>query len=1767
MVDSSADSARSSVAGRRRAPMGPRARAAALVRAAESDDAPAVQRLLEERADPNVVSDAGQSALHIAASEDHVGVARMLLTAGADLELADRAGARALHLAVHAGSEAGAGLLLRMNANVNQTDGSGRTALHVAVQERQGQLVELLLAQGADVGARDVAGREPADLQPTPAILARLDEAKAKKRWVGADATTAAAGRAARRRQRAGGAAARDAAPRGRAGESPVSSPLDGAGALRTAAAATSDTDEAAPRPTAGAAARRRRREAAAGAASGSAGAGAAAGPAPAPPPAVRADGAGPAPPAPPPEDGRAHFDLVLVYAHKGGRGAAERAEGRAGRGAEESATAPNRAELVRRLRRVGLAVKKVRATESDGAEKVLVVVGASLARLQRAAEQSRLRLRLRAEYGGGFTPFRQEIAHMFEPSGHGEGDGARFFQSSERALLIERVLSAARFEGGAGLDMGALLKRGSLQRVYLLHDEAERQGLEARLGEGSMIGADPLPLRRIEGYLGPEYAFYFAFLFRLSKGLWLPAGLGVVLFSLELGVSTEAATLLTPLYALVLMLWATGFVETWKRRQNALAAEWDVADQQRRAGVRAEFEGDFRRGLYSASGDFVPVADEEMPADVEAPLLEMVESSLPRTRVLCSSTIITVFLGVTVVCTLALLAFRFFMATTVGTGGVLLAATLNAAFIEVMGYTYDYASKRLTDWENHRTYASYRDHLIVKLSAFSFFNKFFAIFYIAFGKGRRNVLFGVEYNEPCTTWAGEVAESCMDELRLQVLVLVLVHATVAQAVESAKPFYTYRKAKAREAQRAADGLPPEPRAARQLRLTKAEPLYYEYNELALDFATATLFATAFPVAPLIVLVNNFVEMRVDMLKVLRLRERPVVHVVEGIGMWLPIFDGIGYLAVFTNLAILAFTSRHLDSWVELDDAGKLLLLIAIEHAVILGKVGLAALVPDVPSAVLNAIAKRQWLARVWAEGERPALSTADGWRAAEDGDDVAAAGSDADSDGEAHHDDHDERAAADAEHAASALSSLHSPDARGASAAARGFFGGALGGGLLPPSPASPRSPGSTPLARSASAFLPGGGPWSPYRALAARRSPRQCTDVLCVLLLLLAVGGLLTLSTVAFIVGRPEALHAGFDHGFDLCGTAQPALQVDGRLLVDDANARAVAPVWSAGADRTATPLLFFADPAAHLGICVSECPRPARTRDGFEPGALVCTDACAARGDNGRRAGYGRCCFPAYATAERNGYCAPEPTVFEADLRHAWGGAKLERRFWPSDAGLERVRAAASSAGKGFADTAADLRASWEVILACSVGALTLSVLLSALLTIAPVGTTLCALLVALVALGCLTGTLWALGEALMREHLSAPDSAEFRYGYALAVSGYMCLALTVGATLGAFYAASTLVQRIGGAMAEVGRPLRDVPALQGLPALGLLASLCALLWWFWTAVHLASAGRLLVSSRGFPLPTFDSPIVRALGAHCLAGVFLLSLAQHVLRVVAAGLASVWYFRASLPEPHDASVAAADGGGARPRGFDESAQRMLLPELSVSSVLSLVARYHFGSVVFGSVALPLLMPLRLLGWLFRPCRLGATSSAERGDPDPLSSCCAATSLCDGLFALTADAYVLVVCSDLGLLPATRATWSHQLHHPGVGVAHAQQTVDICFFACARAIAARGGSAAPPAGARAPPSGGCARPRRSARRARSRATARAQAQVRRRLAGRGDGRPRDRQQRRAHRPLLLPPLPDGRHLCALVRRTPAPSAASRRARAAPRAAHAAGR
>jgi hypothetical protein len=118
------------------------------------------------------------------------------------------------------------------------------------------------------------------------------------------------------------------------------------------------------------------------------------------------------------------------------------------------------------------------------------------------------------------------------------------------------------------------------------------------------------------------------------------------------------------------------------------------------------------------------------------------------------------------------------------------------------------------------------------------------------------------------------------------------------------------------------------------------------------------MFAAAFPLGPAIALFSFIVETRTDAYKMLRLVQRAPATEAKDIGIYQIIIEFIGYVAIITNAALIAFAdapSRDQLVW-------RLSLVILCQNLVIAIRFIITKFVPKIPESVQKVIAKRAFV-------------------------------------------------------------------------------------------------------------------------------------------------------------------------------------------------------------------------------------------------------------------------------------------------------------------------------------------------------------------------------------------------------------------------------------------------------------------------------------------------------------------------------------------------------------------------------------------------------------------------------------------------------------------------------------------------------------------------------------------------------------------------------------------------------------------------------------
>lgn len=96
-----------------------------------------------------------------------------------------------------------------------------------------------------------------------------------------------------------------------------------------------------------------------------------------------------------------------------------------------------------------------------------------------------------------------------------------------------------------------------------------------------------------------------------------------------------------------------------------------------------------------------------------------------------------------------------------------------------------------------------------------------------------------------------------------------------------------------------------------EIELPKYED-FDDYLEIIINFGYITLFASAFPMAPLYTLIFHYVEIKQDIWKLYNVYQRPLPFKVNGLGSWLGVMNIMSIIAIMSNIVLVAFASHQI---------------------------------------------------------------------------------------------------------------------------------------------------------------------------------------------------------------------------------------------------------------------------------------------------------------------------------------------------------------------------------------------------------------------------------------------------------------------------------------------------------------------------------------------------------------------------------------------------------------------------------------------------------------------------------------------------------------------------------------------------------------------------------------------------------------------------------------------------------------------------------------
>ncbi|RHY93167.1 hypothetical protein DYB37_010642 [Aphanomyces astaci] len=556
------------------------------------------------------------------------------------------------------------------------------------------------------------------------------------------------------------------------------------------------------------------------------------------------------------------------------------------------------------------------------------------------------------------------------------------FFSSSEELHLLHTYIERVLREDPVDSKEPPLEQHHAMFHLIPLHDHATKMHLWNTF-KWSIFPSNLTLANAMEAYFGAKVALYFAWLHFFTVFLAGPAVVGGALALYESVFVADASgdSMIAPFFTLLMVVWSACFVQFWARRSATLVCGWGVVESTS-FSRRPEFQGLVHVNVFSGErGVTYPyyrrlykyAVSASMTGGMLVAAFCLMVVSLNFQGYIHDDSVLGSYLHLPWVHQFSLPGAVF---DQQGGGPYpwllpYIPTITHASCIMFLNLKYRAVAGMLTDWENHKTVDAYEDALVLKRFLFEAFDCYIALFYLAFCQLDVVLLqkelvslytldtirrVGIETILPLVLrWYNDRVDSSMkkgdsnkpngdDEN---------VSAATLQLVEQVTGFDEY------------------------------EP-FDDYMEKVIEFGYIVLFSSCFPLAALLSVVSNLVELKADQFKLIFVHQRPRVHRVGSVGIWQTIVTGLVWLSVLTNVFLFGFTTEQMMIWLpsyfaiqHVDDAifggvdhihvaakgretAVLGLVFFLEHVAFFVVQSIFSFIPTVPDSVAEENARRQ---------------------------------------------------------------------------------------------------------------------------------------------------------------------------------------------------------------------------------------------------------------------------------------------------------------------------------------------------------------------------------------------------------------------------------------------------------------------------------------------------------------------------------------------------------------------------------------------------------------------------------------------------------------------------------------------------------------------------------------------------------------------------------------------------------------------------------------
>ncbi|NWI14206.1 ANO2 protein, partial [Crypturellus soui] len=571
--------------------------------------------------------------------------------------------------------------------------------------------------------------------------------------------------------------------------------------------------------------------------------------------------------------------------------------------------------------------------------------------------------------------PFSREKMYLYNIK-----DKDTFFDNATRSRIVREILKRTPTKSRNSMGISTLIANNVYDAAYPLHD-GEYEDHNGEMNERKLLYQEWArygvffkfqPIDLIRKYFGEKIGLYFAWLGLYTEFLIPSSVVGVIVFfygcitiesdipskemcdqhnaftmcplcdkfcdywNLSSACATARASHLfdnpaTVFFSIFMALWATTFLEQWKRLQMRLSYFWDLTGlEEEEEHPRPEYETKLLQKKLKTKNTTKNANESEISVFVSCAFLQDEKEKLTwRDRMpgyLANFSLILFMIMLTFSAVFGVMVYRITTAaalsfstneTTRSNVRVTVTATaviINLVVILILDEIYGAVAKWLTEIEVPKTEKTFEERLILKAFLLKFVNSYAPIFYVAFFKGRFVGRPG-HYLYVFDGYRMEEARGCLMELCIQLSIIMLGKQLIQNnlfeiGIPKLKKLFRKLKDERTEPKEInTDQLKDPQQWDLDYSLEPFTGLTPEYMEMIIQFGFVTLFVASFPLAPLFALLNNIIEVRLDAKKFVTELRRPDTVRAKDIGIWYNILSGIGKLSVIINAFVISVTS------------------------------------------------------------------------------------------------------------------------------------------------------------------------------------------------------------------------------------------------------------------------------------------------------------------------------------------------------------------------------------------------------------------------------------------------------------------------------------------------------------------------------------------------------------------------------------------------------------------------------------------------------------------------------------------------------------------------------------------------------------------------------------------------------------------------------------------------------------------------------------------